>query len=76
MFVAGGAVKGGKVYGRWPGLAPAQRHDGRNLAVTTDFRGVFGEIAVRHLGVRDVRAVFLGYEASPRRFVGLLPEHG
>jgi uncharacterized protein (DUF1501 family) len=72
MFVVGGPVKGGQVYGRWPGLAPSQRHEGRDLAVTTDFRDVFAEIAVRHLGVRDIRAVFPGYAVSPARFPGLL----
>jgi uncharacterized protein (DUF1501 family) len=72
MFVVGGSVKGGKVYGRWPGLAPAQRHEGRDLAVTTDFRDVFGEVAVRHLGVKDVRAVFPGYAVSAARFPGFL----
>jgi uncharacterized protein (DUF1501 family) len=72
MFVVGGSVKGGKVYGRWPGLAPAQRHDGRDLAVTTDFRDVFGEVAVRHLEVKDARAVFPGYAISPARFPGFL----
>jgi uncharacterized protein (DUF1501 family) len=72
MFVVGGPVKGGKVYGRWPGLAPAQRHDGRDLAVTTDFRDVFGEIAVRHLDVKDAAAVFPGYAISPAGFPGVL----
>ena len=72
MFVVGGPVKGGKVYGRWPGLAASQRHEGRDLAVTTDFRDVFAEVAVRHLGVRDARAVFPGYAVSPGRFPGLL----
>jgi len=72
MFAAGGAVKGGRVYGRWPGLAVAQRHEGRDLAVTTDFRDVFAEIAVRHLGIRDARAVFPGYAVSPAQFPGLL----
>jgi uncharacterized protein (DUF1501 family) len=72
MFIVGGAVKGGKVYGRWPGLAPGQRHDGRDLAVTTDFRDVFSEVAVRHLGVKDARAVFPGYAISPARFPGFL----
>ena len=72
MFIVGGAVKGGKVYGRWPGLAPAQRHEGRDLAVTTDFRDVFSEVAVRHLGVKDVRAVFPGYAVSAARFPGFL----
>jgi uncharacterized protein (DUF1501 family) len=72
MFVIGGPVQGGKVYGRWPGLAPAQRHEGRDLAVTTDFRDVFAEVAVRHLGVKDARAVFPGYAVSPARFPGFL----
>src|SRR5438874_5340157 len=51
MLVVGGGVRGGRVYGRWPGLAPERRYEGRDLAVTTDFRDVFGEVAVRHLGV-------------------------
>jgi uncharacterized protein (DUF1501 family) len=72
MFIVGGAVKGGKVYGRWPGLAPAQRHEGRDLAVTTDFRDVFSEVAVRHLGVQDASAVFPGYAISATRFPGFL----
>ena len=72
MLVAGGPVKGGKVYGRWPGLAVPQRHERRDLAVTTDFRDVFAEIAVRHLGVRDARTVFPGYAITPARFPGLL----
>jgi uncharacterized protein (DUF1501 family) len=50
MFVIGGAAKGGKVYGRWPGLAPEQLHERRDLAITTDFRSLFSEVAVRHLG--------------------------
>ena len=44
MMVIGGGVRGGKVYGRWPGLAPEQRYEGRDLAVTTDFRAVFAEV--------------------------------
>jgi uncharacterized protein (DUF1501 family) len=72
MFVVGGSVNGGKVYGRWPGLAPAQRHDGRDLAVTTDFRDVFAEIAVRHLRVRDIRTVFPGFDVRRERFLGLV----
>jgi uncharacterized protein (DUF1501 family) len=72
MFAVGGAVRGGKVYGRWPGLAVEQRHEGRDLAVTTDFRDVFAEIVVRHLGVRDAAAVFPGFAISAARFPGLL----
>ena len=51
MMVIGGGIRGGRVYGKWPGLAAGQRYEGRDLAVTTDFRDVFGEIVVRHLGV-------------------------
>jgi len=50
MFVVGGDTRGGKVYGRWPGLSREQLHEGRDLAVTTDFRSLFAEVAVRHLG--------------------------
>ena len=53
MIAIGGGIQGGRVYGKWPGLAANQRYEGRDLAVTTDFRDVFGEIVVRHLGVSD-----------------------
>jgi uncharacterized protein (DUF1501 family) len=72
MFVIGGGVRGGQVHGHWPGLAVEQRYEGRDLAVTTDFRDVFGEIAVRHLGVSDAASVFPGYALQPRRFAGIL----
>ncbi|HEX8501789.1 MAG TPA: DUF1501 domain-containing protein [Pyrinomonadaceae bacterium] len=61
MFVVGGAVRGGKVYGRWPGLKEEQLHEGRDLALTTDFRDVFGEVASKHLGAADLKRVFPGY---------------
>ncbi len=72
MFVMGGPVKGGKVYGRWPGLAPEQLYEGRDLALTTDFRTVLGELVYRHLGNRNLDAVFPGFESDTRRFLGLL----
>src|SRR3954471_16412077 len=71
MIVIGGDVRGGKVYGRWPGLAVENRYDGRDLAVTTDFRDVFGEIVTKHLGLRDARQLFPGYAISETRFPGL-----
>jgi uncharacterized protein (DUF1501 family) len=61
MMIVGGGVKGGKVYGKWPGLAREQRHDGRDLAVTTDFRTVFAEVAGGHLGLADTAHVFPGF---------------
>jgi uncharacterized protein (DUF1501 family) len=58
LFVAGGPVKGGKIYGEWPGLAPEQLFERRDLAITTDFRDVFAEILVKHMGAKDVSKVF------------------
>ena len=72
MMVLGGAVRGGQIYGRWPGLARDQRFEGRDLAITTDFRDVFGEIVVRHLGIADPRAIFPGYAIHSSRFAGFL----
>ena len=61
MFVMGGAVKGGKVYGKWPGLEKEQLYEGRDLALTTDFRDVLGELVSRHLGNPSLQTVFPGY---------------
>ena len=67
MFVIGGqTVRGGKVYGRWPGLAREQRYDGRDLAVTTDFRAVFSEVVQSHMGVTDTRSIFPGFQDGQR----------
>jgi uncharacterized protein (DUF1501 family) len=74
MLLIGGPVRGGRVYGRWPGLRPDQREDGRDLAITTDFRDVFGEVVMRHLGVDATAAarVFPGYGIQRSRFHGLI----
>src|SRR5205085_12150623 len=61
LFVIGGNVKGGKVHGRWPGLEPEQLNEGRDLALTTDFRSVFAEVAAGHLGATGLEKVFPGY---------------
>jgi uncharacterized protein (DUF1501 family) len=67
MFIIGGQnIKGGRVYGRWPGLAREQRYEGRDLAVTTDFRAVFTEVIRAHLGVTDTRTIFPGFNDSAR----------
>jgi uncharacterized protein (DUF1501 family) len=71
MMAIGGSVHGGKVYGRWPGLSIEQRYERRDLAITTDFRDVFSEVVVRHLGVRDARPIFPGYDVNPAKFPGL-----
>ena len=72
MLVLGNSVKGGKVYGEWTGLRPDQLNEGRDLAVTTDFRDVFAEAASRHLGARDLKKVFPNYAASAAKFRGFL----
>jgi uncharacterized protein (DUF1501 family) len=65
LFIAGGSVKGGKVYGRWPGLAPEQLYEGRDLALTTDFRSVFSEILMKHMGAKDAAKVFPNFNRPP-----------
>ncbi len=72
MFVLGNSVRGGKVYGRWPGLKTDQLYEGRDLALTTDFRDVFGEIATRHLGSTSPQSIFPGYSLSHSNFKGFL----
>jgi uncharacterized protein (DUF1501 family) len=61
MFAFGGAIRGGKVYGDWPGLAPEQLYENRDLALSTDFRDVLGELVVKHLGNSQLSGVFPGY---------------
>ena len=72
LFVIGGHVKGGKVHGKWPGLEQEQLYEGRDLALTTDFRSVFAEVVSDHLGARAVDRIFPGFAASPRDFLGIV----
>jgi uncharacterized protein (DUF1501 family) len=72
MLVMGGDVKGGHVYGKWPGLNDHQLNEGRDLALTTDFRTVVGEILTKHLGVKDLTPVFPGFDNSSRKFTGVV----
>jgi uncharacterized protein (DUF1501 family) len=65
MFVMGGAVRGGKVYGTWPGLEKDQLYENRDLALTTDFRDVLGELVSAHLGNPSLDGVFPGYRPKP-----------
>ena len=69
MFVLGGAVKGGKIYGKWPGVADEQLNEGRDLKVTTDFRNVLGEAAYKTLGSRQLDVVFPQANVDPRTFL-------
>ena len=66
MFVMGGGVRGGKVYGKWPGLEQEQLYEARDLALTTDFRDILGELVRGQLGNRDLSRVFPGYIPQPR----------
>jgi len=72
FFALGGDVQGGKVLGQWPGLAPEQLYENRDLALTTDFRAVFGEVAVKHLGARGLEKIFPGYTGTPADFRGVI----
>ena len=69
LFVAGGPVKGGKVYGKWPGLAAEQLYEGRDLALTTDFRNVFSEILLKHMGGRDVARILPNFTPKPTQLL-------
>jgi uncharacterized protein (DUF1501 family) len=71
MLLLGGAVKGGRVLGDFPGLSDDKLYEGRDLAVTTDFRDVLAEVCERHLGAADVAGIFPGYQLDPRRRIGL-----
>jgi uncharacterized protein (DUF1501 family) len=69
MFVMGGGIKGGKIYGKWPGLEKDQLYEERDLALTTDFRDVLGELVGKHLGNPTVQGVFPGHDP---KFLGLV----
>jgi uncharacterized protein (DUF1501 family) len=64
MLVLGGGVKGGKVYGQWPGLT--NLYENRDLAITTDFRDVFAELLTKQLAVPSLKSVFPNYDPKPR----------
>jgi len=72
MLAMGGSVRGGRVVGRWPGLGREALYEGRDLAVTTDFRDLFAEVAERHLGVAEVDRIFPGYRVDPDRYPGVV----
>lgn len=72
LFVIGGDVKGGKVYGKWPGLEQEQLYEGRDLALTTDFRAVFSEITSRHLGAAQVDRIFPGFNGQQGSWLGIV----
>lgn len=72
LFVIGGDVKGGKVHGKWPGLESEQLYEGRDLALTTDFRSVFSEVTARHLGATKLEQIFPGFAVKQGDWLGLV----
>ena len=70
MFVLGGQVKGGHVYGDWPGLQHEQLYQERDLNVTTDFRSVLSELVAKQMGNRQLGTVFPGFHST--KSLGLL----
>src|SRR5437764_1507018 len=72
MFIVGNSVHGGKVYGDWPGLKNDQLYEGRDLALTTDFRDVFSEVAQKHLGATNLKSIFPGYAGGSAKCRGFL----
>jgi uncharacterized protein (DUF1501 family) len=67
MWLLGGGLRGGKVYGNWRGLAPSELYQGRDLAVTTDFRDVLGTVLTQNLGVStsNLQRIFPNHQYSP-----------
>jgi uncharacterized protein (DUF1501 family) len=74
MWIMGGPIHGGKVYGRWPGLAPAQLYQARDLAITTDFREPITAVLTSHMGLAapQIDRVFPARPASSGSTIGLL----
>ncbi len=67
MWLMGGDIHGGKVYGKWPGLSTENLHEGRDLAVTTDFREVISTVLAQQLKLSgpQLAAVFPGFRMAP-----------
>jgi uncharacterized protein (DUF1501 family) len=72
MFALGGNIKGGKIHGRWPGLDNHQLNEGRDLALTTDYRQVLGELVNKTIGAANLDLVFPGAQVNNARFLHLI----
>jgi uncharacterized protein (DUF1501 family) len=72
MLLLGGGVRGGKVYGKWPGLDASHLYENRDLAVTTDFRDVFAEVLAKRQGVRKLASIFPGYDLEEKKRLNLI----
>ncbi len=74
MFAIGGSVAGGRVHGDWPGLEREQLYEGRDLALTTDFRAVFSEVTAKHLGHTSPELIFPGYKGGQDNWRGIISQ--
>ncbi len=72
MFLIGGSIQGGQVYGDWPGLAGEVLNENRDLAMTTDFRDVFAEVLVNFLECENPEVVFPDLVLDPARYKGVV----
>lgn len=72
MCIVGGNVQGGRVYGKWPGMHQDQLYEGRDLAITTDFRQVLGEAAYKTVGARNLDLVFPGANLKTNSFLDII----
>ncbi|MDX1601003.1 MAG: DUF1501 domain-containing protein, partial [Anaerolineales bacterium] len=65
MLLLGGSIRGGRVHGAWPGLEEGQLFGPGDLAVTTDYRDVLGELLDRRLNNTALEHIFPGYDVEP-----------
>jgi len=72
MLLLGGGVRGGKVYGKWPGLDSSHLYENRDLTVTTDFRDVFAEILGKRMTIARLESVFPGYVLDEKKRLGII----
>ncbi len=72
LFLIGGGVQGGRLYGEWPGLEREQLYESRDLALTTDFRNIFAEALAGQLGIEELDRVFPGYQVDRTKLHGLI----
>lgn len=68
MWLLGGGISGGKVYGRWSGLAEKDLHEGRDLPTTTDFRNILSYLLANQMEVSDksLQTVFPNFKISSK----------
>lgn len=64
MWLLGGGIRGGQIYGKWEGLGESVLYEGRDLPVTIDFREVISSILVNHMAISPgkLASIFPGYQ--------------